>query len=1005
MMKRKTKRALSMVLASSMMLSVSSYTAFAADYKDTVGHWSEKQVNLWSDYGVISGYDGLFRPDDSITRGEMAVIMDKVMKYQVKAENTFSDLDQNFYTDSVLKANQAGIMRGSDGAVRPKDNITREEASVLICQAFGIDPIETATSKFNDSDKVSTWAAGYVNALLQKGYISGKGDNNFDPQGNITRGEAVTMFNNIVKGFYHQAGTYTENITGNVVVNTPETVLKDMSVTGDIFVTQGVADGNLTLENVKAPTVIVRGGGVNSVKITGNSEIGTVKVEKQDGDVRVVTDGTAKVSNVYIKDGSKNSVLEGSMDKIQVDASNSTVKINNATIKELNVTKESAKVVLDEKSIVDKLTIAETAANASVEINGTAKAISVSAQNAAITTTKSAKSDTLTVTEKATNTKLELNGTITTVDTSAQGTSANVVADANITTIKVLEKAADAKLSVAGKVGTVAVDAPNVTTEVLKGGKVTNIESTATATGLTVKGSEEGAKVIVAKDVTGTIVNGKDVKGGETVTAGSGKATTIKIGGKDSKVDWGKTVTQGEVENPSGNQFVNPNNPNDEWNADDAMPQKAPEESWFTAESPTTPDNLDGKITLNSDDNDKYISKLEYKLVEVPSYVEAQPWDDYKDWQNATEEELPAGTYYIRFKKSGSYLVGKDLEFKIAPCELPNLVEVPNVKIEELIENGTSVDDILSIVQAVTDTNGVDITITEAGKERTVKIPGEYVKWTSVDSNYRPDYTDGTQDIKVIGEFNFDFSGDPPSQKITTVDGEEIELFDTKDVAKNGIIAEVTVNKNEDAGTLKSAIETINGYGDIKLPRWTDEEKTTSMLNEAIKNYIDTQILTDPKYDGITIELRDVAQDTPADDNNTIILNGDKGKVTGKVSIHLVLNNEDSDNSPIALETPNFEVEGITYEINITPSSGGTVDVVVTSNENQDPTVLEDGGIITTGGGFMAFKSSGSLNTLEDMVGSVTHIVFGNSGDINDNFAGSADSLTGYGFTIIDVSK
>lgn len=659
MMKRKTKRALSMVLASSMMLSVSSYTAFAADYKDTVGHWSEKQVNLWSDYGVISGYDGLFRPDDSITRGEMAVIMDKVMKYQVKAENTFSDLDQNFYTDSVLKANQAGIMRGSDGAVRPKDNITREEASVLICQAFGIDPIETATSKFNDSDKVSTWAAGYVNALLQKGYISGKGDNNFDPQGNITRGEAVTMFNNIVKGFYHQAGTYTENITGNVVVNTPETVLKDMSVTGDIFVTQGVADGNLTLENVKAPTVIVRGGGVNSVKITGNSEIGTVKVEKQDGDVRVVTDGTAKVSNVYIKDGSKNSVLEGNMDKIQVDASNSTVRITNATVKELNVTKESAKVILDEKSIVDKLTIAETAANASVEINGTAKQVMVSAPNAILTTTKSAKIDTLTVTEKATNAKLELGGIITTVETSAQGTSINVAAGANITTIKALEKAADSKMIISGKVATILVDAPNVTIEVLKGGEVTTIESSATATGLIVKGEGKvstikvggnnskidisGAKVIVGKDVTGTLVMGKEVKGGSTVTTGSDK-----------------TVTDGEIENPNGNQFVNPNNPNDEWNDDESMPQKEPE--GLQGVAPTSVENNDGKITGTTE-------RMEYAL-----YNGSEPSnDEYIQCSEGETTGLKDGTYYVRFSKRGSYKVGRPAEVVIEKYDLKSI--------------------------------------------------------------------------------------------------------------------------------------------------------------------------------------------------------------------------------------------------------------------------------------------------------------------------------------------
>lgn len=759
MMKRKTKRALSMVLASSMMLSVSSYTAFAADYKDTVGHWSEKQVNLWSDYGVISGYDGLFRPDDSITRGEMAVIMDKVMKYQVKAENTFSDLDQNFYTDSVLKANQAGIMRGSDGAVRPKDKITREEASVLICQAFGIDPIETTTSKFNDSDKVSTWAAGYVNALLEKGYISGKGDNNFDPQGNITRGEAVTMFNNIVKGFYHEAGTYTENITGNVVVNTPETVLKDMSVTGDIFVTQGVADGNLTLENVKAPTVIVRGGGVNSVKITGNSEIGTVKVEKQDGDVRVVADGTAKVGNVYIKDGSKNSVLEGSMDKIQVDASNSTVRITNATVKELNVTKESAKVILDEKSIVDKLTIAETAANATVEINGTAKAVTVSAPNAAVTTGKNAKVDTLTVTEKATNAKLELNGTITTVETSAQATSINVAVEANITTIKALEKATDSKLSIAGKVGTILVDAPNVTIEVLKGGEVTTIESSATATGMIAKGEGKvstikvngnnskidisGAKVIVGKDVTGTLVKGKEVKGGETVTTGS----------DDS-------VTKGEIENPNGNQFVNPNNPNDEWNDDEAMPQKAPE--GLEGIAPTSVENNDGRITGTTE-------RMEYAL-----YNGSEPSNDaYIQCSEGETTGLKDGTYLVRFSKRGSYKVGNTAEVVIEKYDLKS-IEVEGEFKKHTIDESLDFEGV-TIWANYTGDNRVDIT--DKVKTGEPLDTGEVVEVTSTEGDTFEAAVDKLNDGKGGGAVNLVLTTKNLSGETITSDTFEVYIL------------------------------------------------------------------------------------------------------------------------------------------------------------------------------------------------------------------------------------
>jgi len=557
-----------MVLASSMMLSVSSYTAFGASFRDTEGHWSANQVNIWSDYGVINGYDGLFRPDDSITRGEMAVIMDKVMKYQVKAENTFNDLDQNFYTDSILKANQAGIMRGSDGIVRPKDNITREEASVLICQAFGIDPIEGNIASFNDSNEISSWAAGYVNALSQKGYISGKGNNNFDPQGNITRGEAVTMLNNIVKGFYHQSGTYTQNITGNVLVNTPDTTLKDMSVTGDIFITEGVGDGDLTLENVVASNVVVRGGGVNSIKIKGNSQIGNIRVEKKDSDVRVAVDGTAKVDSVYVKDGSKDSILEGPLGKVEIASSSSTIKLINATVKELNVTEETANVIIDEKSKVENVNVTETATKATVEINGVVVNLNVEATSSNITTGSNSKIDNITVSEKATNVKLDIGGIVTKLTTAAQSTIINIAQKSVVSTLRLFEKATNSALTIAGKVNSILVDAANVVINVLTNGEVNDIKSSSTATGMEVKGdgkvntitvganntkiTTSSTKVIVEKGVTGTLVMGKDVKGGTTVTTNSDN-----------------TITHGSVVNPNGSQSVDPNNPNDYWNYDD----------------------------------------------------------------------------------------------------------------------------------------------------------------------------------------------------------------------------------------------------------------------------------------------------------------------------------------------------------------------------------------------------------------------------------------------------
>ena len=67
-------------------------SAFAVSFADTRGHWAEDEINRWSDRGVIQGHDGDFEPNSPITRADMAVIIDRVMDYQTKAENNFADL-------------------------------------------------------------------------------------------------------------------------------------------------------------------------------------------------------------------------------------------------------------------------------------------------------------------------------------------------------------------------------------------------------------------------------------------------------------------------------------------------------------------------------------------------------------------------------------------------------------------------------------------------------------------------------------------------------------------------------------------------------------------------------------------------------------------------------------------------------------------------------------------------------------------------------------------------
>ena len=192
-------------------------TAMAADYSDITGHWAQNAIESWSDREIIKGYDGLFRPDDSIKRGEMAVILDRVLKLEEGAENIFSDLEENFYTDAVLKVNKAGIMLGSGDFIRPADAITLQETVVMLCRAFCLTESENTATGFIDDENIAEWARGSVCAMVQADYLHGS-DGYLKPKANISRAQVITLLENIYKSGLE---TLTEKIDGPKETPTP----------------------------------------------------------------------------------------------------------------------------------------------------------------------------------------------------------------------------------------------------------------------------------------------------------------------------------------------------------------------------------------------------------------------------------------------------------------------------------------------------------------------------------------------------------------------------------------------------------------------------------------------------------------------------------------------------------------------------------------------------------------------------------------------------------------
>ena len=365
-MKRKI---LSLFLALTMTVSLFTVGAGAAEpiYRDTNGHWAAEAIEGFSRLGLIEGYNGQFFPNKNITRGEMAVILDRLMDYQTAAKNSFSDLGEAFYTDAVLKANAVGVMLGSDGTVRPTEPITRQEAAVLLCRALGLEG-GGSVAQFSDRGQIASWAADAVGAMAAKKLLQGA-NGMFRPTDAITRAETVAILDRALGKLVSEGESASGRVDGNVVVRGAGAKLSDMTINGDLIIAEGVGEGEVHLDGVTITgRTIVRGGGVNSIYMNNVRANGGVVVNKLDGRVRVVTSGNTTVSVTLLQSGA---ILVGDGFKtveIPADiAKGQTVEIQ-GNIERLVNNSEDAKITANG-------TIQTVEANVKTEIKGDVKVV------------------------------------------------------------------------------------------------------------------------------------------------------------------------------------------------------------------------------------------------------------------------------------------------------------------------------------------------------------------------------------------------------------------------------------------------------------------------------------------------------------------------------------------------------------------------------------------------------------------------------------------------------
>ena len=380
------KRKLSLLLALLLVLTMVPAVVSAEGFSDMPQDWSTEALTKAVENGLLTGYNGKLMPSESLTRAQMATIINRAFGAYVPGSLAgYVDVPVGkWYRDDMAKAVQMRTFRGDGLRMNPESPITREEAFIVMARAMKLEPSGVAPAGFTDLDLVSIWAKGEVYALINAGYIKGS-NGMINPKGSITRAEFAQLMHNMIKNYVKTSGEYNIVGSGNVMVNVPGVTLKDLTVSGDLIVGEGVAEGDLILDNVDVTgRFVVRGGGVDSIIIKNDSTIGKVLVvTRYDGAVRVVFEDGTEADVIYVEDGNDKVIIEGVVGTLVINT-DVPVELVGATVDEIQVNAPNAEVAVDKDSVVESVLVFKEAEGATIVIDGKATSVVTAAPETTI---------------------------------------------------------------------------------------------------------------------------------------------------------------------------------------------------------------------------------------------------------------------------------------------------------------------------------------------------------------------------------------------------------------------------------------------------------------------------------------------------------------------------------------------------------------------------------------------------------------------------------------------
>ena len=213
-MKETMKRWISMALLCAVLATGLCLPASAASFRDVPkGYWAEDAIVRCAELGFFQGKSATeFGVGQPMSRGAFAVVLTRFFGWE-QAENTalpFTDVPADaWYGPALATALQHGAVTTQSPAFRPNDPITREELAVALVRGLGYAPLSGMAQQLDIPFTDVATNKGYITMALDLGLVNGTSETTFSPEKTATREQVAVI---LMRLHDKLRGTETENV-------------------------------------------------------------------------------------------------------------------------------------------------------------------------------------------------------------------------------------------------------------------------------------------------------------------------------------------------------------------------------------------------------------------------------------------------------------------------------------------------------------------------------------------------------------------------------------------------------------------------------------------------------------------------------------------------------------------------------------------------------------------------------------------------------------------------